>query len=241
MIKGPRGKEEISAQEGKTRNGGRKREKEEDDDAKEEGEERAAKGKSQATCTRQQPPTSEELIINLLSPSPNATVLTRPPSLHFHLRLSLAYHPLARPLCRPSLPLPSLFTLTYPSSLAPFLSLSSRASLRFLFSLLSLFSRPLLRPRCAGLYVYDYDYSYSRFRRTPFTISLSISPPFYRPPNLVATFGLSNAHDAMHAGSRRLKSRLSFRPATIREEKATAHYLRLYYFFEGCRSSLRNI
>lgn len=196
MIKGPRGKEEISAREGKTRNGGRKREKEEDDDAKEEGEERAAKGKSQATCTRQQPPTSEELIINLLSPSPNATVLTRPPSLHFHLRLSLAYHPLARPLCRPSLPLHS--HLSFLPSFPFHLELPSVFS-----SPSSLFSRPLLRPRCAGLYVYDYDYSCSHFRRTPFTISLSISPPFYRPPNLVATFGLSNAHDAMHAAWRR--------------------------------------
>lgn len=74
---------------------------EEDDDEKEGGEKRATKGKSQATCTRQQPPTSEELIINLLSPSPNAAALTQPPSLHFHLRLSLAYHPLSRPSGRP--------------------------------------------------------------------------------------------------------------------------------------------
>lgn len=192
--------------------------------AKEEGEERAAKGKNQATCTRQQPPTSEELIINLLSPSPNATVLTRPPSLHFHLRLSLAYHPLARPLCRPSPP-PSL-SLVLPPALPSF---------PFHLELPSVFSSPSppLSPTLRrGLYVYDYDYSCSRFRRTPFTISLSISPPFYRPPNLVATFGLSNAHDAMHA-TRRLKSRLSFRSATMREEKATARYLRRYYFFVG--------
>lgn len=96
--KGTEGKRGDIGARGATRNGGRKQEEKEDDDAKEEGEERAAKGKNQATCTRQQPPTSEELIINLLSPSPNAAVLTRPPSLHFHLRLSLAYHPLSRPL-----------------------------------------------------------------------------------------------------------------------------------------------
>lgn len=132
--KGSEGKRGDIGARGETWNGGRKQDEEEDDNAKEEGEERAAKGKSQATCTRQQPPTSEELIINLLSPSPNAAVLTRPPSLHFHLRLSLAYHPLSRPLCRPlhshlsflprSLPFPfiqsfppfSLFSLLLPSS-----------------------------------------------------------------------------------------------------------------------------
>lgn len=178
-----------------------KEEKEEkDDDAKEEGEERATKGKSQATCTRQQPPTSEELIINLLSPSPNA-VLTRPPSLHFHLRLSLTY-PLSRPLC--SLHshlsfLPRLFPFPFNQSFPP-------------FSLFSSLPFSLLRPRCVGLCVYDYDYSRSRFRRFPFTLSLSISPPSYRPPNLVATFGLSNAHDTMHTASRCLKSRISFWP-----------------------------
>lgn len=129
--KGTEGKRGDIGARGETQNGGRKREEEkEDDDAKEEREERAAKGKSQATCTRQQPPTSEELIINLLSPSPNAAALTRPPSLHFHLRLSLSpTTPLSRPLRRPS------FTLTYPSTLAPFLSLSSRACLRFPSSL----------------------------------------------------------------------------------------------------------
>lgn len=43
------------------------------------------------------PDFGEELIINLLSPSPNATAsLTRPPSLHFHLRL-LPNHPLRPP------------------------------------------------------------------------------------------------------------------------------------------------
>ena len=110
-IEGKRG--DIGAR-GEMRNGGRKREEEEEEeeekmeeekkeeeDEKEVGEERAIKEKSEATCTRQQPPTSEELIINLLSPSPNATVLTRSPSLHFHLRLSLAYHPLSRPFGRP--------------------------------------------------------------------------------------------------------------------------------------------
>lgn len=148
MIKGPRGKEEISAQEGKTRNGGRKREKEEDDDAKEEGEERAAKGKSQATCTRQQPPTSEELIINLLSPSPECY---RSNSTTF---ASLSPAPLSRlPPSRAPLmpPLPSPFTLTYPSSLAPFLSLSSRASLRFLFALSSPLSFAAPRLVCLRL------------------------------------------------------------------------------------------
>lgn len=128
--KGTEGKRGDIGAKGETRNGGRKREEEEekvveeDDDEKEEGEKRATKGKSQATCTRQQPPTSEELIINLLSPSPNAAALTQPPSLHFHLRLSLAYHPLSRPSGRPlhshlSFPFPfipnfppfSLFTL----------------------------------------------------------------------------------------------------------------------------------
>ncbi|KYN31928.1 hypothetical protein ALC56_13681 [Trachymyrmex septentrionalis] len=109
--KGIEGKRGDIGTRGGTRNGGRKREeeeeeeeevvvekekKEEDDDEKEVGEERAIKGKSEATCTRQQPPTSEELIINLLSPSPNATVLTRPPSLHFHLRLSQRTHEAAK-------------------------------------------------------------------------------------------------------------------------------------------------
>ncbi|EGI63630.1 hypothetical protein G5I_07968 [Acromyrmex echinatior] len=107
-IEGKRG--DIGAR-GETRNGGRKREeeegegkvkeekKEEEEDEKEVGEERAIKGKSQATCTRQQPPTSEELIINLLSPSPNATVLTRPPSLHFHLNVKVRTHKEAAKRC----------------------------------------------------------------------------------------------------------------------------------------------
>lgn len=144
------------------RNGGRKREEEEekvveeeeDDDEKEEGEKRATKGKSQATCTRQQPPTSEELIINLLSPSPNAAALTQPPSLHFHLRLSLAYHPLSRPFGRPlhsHLSFPFPFIPNFP----PFP----------LFSPLHSSPSPTLR-RVAC--VYDYDYSRSRFRRFPF-------------------------------------------------------------------------
>lgn len=170
---------------------------EEDDDEKEEGEKRATKGKSQATCTRQQPPTSEELIINLLSPSPNAAALTQPPSLHFHLRLSLAYHPLSRPSGRPlhsHLSFPFPFIPNFP----PFP----------LFSLLLSSPSPTLRRVvCLRLRLY----SRSRFRRFPFEVSLSISPPSYRPPNLVATFALPNAHDAMHETSRRLKSRVSFR------------------------------
>lgn len=86
------------------------------------GGERATKGKSQATCTRQQPPTSEELIINLLSPSPNAA-LTRPPSLHFHLRFSLSftYHPLSRhPLHSHLSFLPRLFPFPFIQSFPPF-------------------------------------------------------------------------------------------------------------------------
>lgn len=97
----------------------------------------------------------------------------------------------------PPLPPPSL-SLILPPSLSSF---------PFHLELPSVFSSPSppLSPSLRrGLYVYDYDYSCSRFRRTPFTISLSISPPFYRPPNLVATFGLSNAHDAMHAARRRV-------------------------------------
>lgn len=166
---------------------------------------RAAKGKSQATCTRQQPPTSEELIINLLSPSPKCC---RSNSTTF---ASLSPAPLSRlpPSLAPLRPPPSLSLVLPPSLLS--LSLSSRAPLRFPSSL---FSSPFPRPRCAGLRVYDYDYSRSRFRRFPFAVSLSISSPSYRPPNLVATFGLPNAHDAMHEASRRLKSTVSFQPTT---------------------------
>ncbi|EZA56142.1 hypothetical protein X777_03474 [Ooceraea biroi] len=65
---------ENSGARGETRNGGRKREEKDEEEEKEEAE-RAIEGKSQATCTRQQPPTSEELIINLLSPSPNVAAL----------------------------------------------------------------------------------------------------------------------------------------------------------------------
>lgn len=135
----------IPAQGREARGGSsRKREEEkEEDDEREEKEERATEGKSRATCTRQQPPTSEELIINLLSPSPNAAVpLLRPPSLHFHLRLSLSPATLFHPLGPPS----SLSLVLSPSPPFPFFPISP-----FLPRLLPaspLLSSPLLHPRC---------------------------------------------------------------------------------------------
>lgn len=171
---------------------------EEDDDEKEEGEKRATKGKSQATCTRQQPPTSEELIINLLSPSPNAA---RSNSTTF---ASLSPAPLSRlpPSFAPLRPPPSL-SLVLPFPFHPELPSERFPSSRF--------SSLLLRPRCAGLCVYDYDYSRSRFRRFPFEVSLSISPPSYRPPNLVATFAPPNAprRDARNVAALKVEGLLS--------------------------------
>lgn len=134
----------------------------EEDDEGEEKEERAIEGKSRATCTRQQPPTSEELIINLLSPSPNAAVPIRPPSLHFHLRLSLSSATLSHLI-------PSARPLHSHSSFLPcYLSLSSRSHpptpLLSASPLISLFSYPLLSStHVAPWCVYDYDYSHSRF------------------------------------------------------------------------------
>lgn len=156
--KGTEGKRGGIGARGETRNGRREQEEEkEDDDTKEEGRERAAKGKNQATCTRQQPPTSEELIINLLSPSPNAAVLTRPPSLHFHLRLSRLPPSLA-----PLMPPPSLSLILSPSLPFPFIQSFPPFSL---FSLLLPSSSPTLR-RVACL----------RLR----LLALSLSPPSLR-------------------------------------------------------------
>lgn len=175
---------------------------EEDDDEKEEGEKRATKGKSQATCTRQQPPTSEELIINLLSPSPNAAALTQPPSLHFHLRLSLAYHPLSRPSGRP---LPSL-SLVLPFPFHPELP-----------SVSPLLASPLLSfahaaPGCVFTITITRALAFAAFpSRSRFRFRL-------RPIDLQTLSLLSlylTRHDAMHETSRRLKSRVSFRPAAM--------------------------
>lgn len=146
------------------------------DNEGEEKEERVTEGKSRATCTRQQPPTSEELIINLLSPSPNAAVPTRPPSLHFHLRLSLSpatlFHPPSGPPSSLSLVLSPLLPFPF-FSISPFLLPSSLLSASPLFSLPS---SPLFHSRYV-VCVYDYDYSHSCFRRFPFAVSPSISAP----------------------------------------------------------------
>jgi len=180
MIKGPRGKEEISAREGKREMAAEneeekvveEKEKEEEKDEKEEGKKRAIKGKNQATCTRQQPPTSEELIINLLSPSPNATALTRPPSLHFHLRLSLTYHPLSRPFGRPLHSHLSFFPRSLPFPFHP--------ELPSVFPLLT--SSPLSFAHAAPGYVFTITITHalafaafpsrSRFRSRPRPIDL---------------------------------------------------------------------
>lgn len=192
---------------GETPNGGRKREEEEekvveeDDDEKEEGEKRATKGKSQATCTRQQPPTSEELIINLLSPSPNAAALTQPPSLHFHLRLSLAYHPLSHPSGRP-LHSHSSFPFPFIPNFPPFSPLHASP----------LFSFAHAAPGCVFTITITRALAFAAFpSRSRFRFRL-------RPIDLQTLSLLSlylTRHDAMHETSRRLKSRVSFRPAAM--------------------------
>lgn len=199
---------------GEARNGGsRKREEErEEDDEREEKEERATEGKSRATCTRQQPPTSEELIINLLSPSPNAAV---PLLDHLRFTFTCASHSRQPPLRS------ALFTLTRPF----YLSLSSRflppsalLSASLLSCLLpSTFSSPLLHPR-RGVFTITITRTLA-FAAFPSRSRLRFPPPSYRPPNLVATFGLPNARGMRRPASRRLKSRISFWPTIMMHDR----------------------
>lgn len=214
---------------GEARNGGsRKREKETKENDEGEGkEERAIEGKSRATCTRQQP--SEELIINLLSPSPNAAVPTRPPSLHFHLRLSLS----SATLSSLSLVLPPLLPFPFfpiSPSLPPLFSLLLTSPLPSILSSPS----PTLR---RGVFTITITRTLA-FAAFPSRSRLRFPPPSYRPLNLVATFGLPNARGMRRPASRRLKSRISFRPTMMMHGRGRkrVRYLRRYYFFQGCRA-----
>lgn len=174
---------------------------EEDDDEKEEGEKRATKGKSQATCTRQQPPTSEELIINLLSPSPNAA---RSNSTTF---ASLSPAPLSRPP-------PSFAPLRPPPSLSLVLPFPFHPELPSVSPLHAspLFSFAHAAPGCVFTITITRALAFAAFpSRSRFRFRL-------RPIDLQTLSLLSlylTRHDAMHETSRRLKSRVSFRPAAM--------------------------
>lgn len=122
------------------------------------------RGGSQATCTRQQPPTSEELIINLLSPSlecrSNSTTFA-----------SLSPASLSRsppsPASLSGRPPPFTLTLTLPPAPAavllpfPFFPILLPVSLPASPSATVFTPFSLARPRCAAAGVYDYDYSLS--------------------------------------------------------------------------------
>lgn len=80
-----------------------------------------------------------------------------------------------------------------------------------------LLSSPLLHPRCVVVCL--------RLRLLALSLSplslrgLAFDPPSYRPPNLVATFGLSNARGMRRPASRRLKSRISFWPTIMMHDR----------------------
>lgn len=147
------------------------------------------RGGSQATCTRQQPPTSEELIINLLSPSLECRSNSTTFGFTFTC-VSLSFSTLARfsPAVRP------VHSHSHPSSSPrgssppfPFLPdsphrLSPRISERHRFH--SFLLRPPTLRRRGRLRLRLLALTFAAF---PSRSRLRFRPS-YRPPNLVATF-----------------------------------------------------